>query len=781
MPIFYLKGHLHSLFLCLNIYFLLVFCQNVIFYSIENANIDIDYVENGKIDSFKFEIKSIYILNTFKSVYLLQNQYLKCVYINNSYKYYIPNIVEIPGHENIILNFSALDDEQDNVLTSKIFMGQISYKFLLRFIKYSTEEDAFINALSFMEFINILTVLEILGFKRTKNNNTFLKHLLVSSIMSKNFDFHLSDMFLKLPNSDYDRFQLNLEYLFSVFLKFVFIDKISNYTFLYFKNNSSSKDPLKNLSYRGYIRYKERLGNDNIIFLESHICSHLEKLLKYSWIKNSIICFIRHCNVDLYLIAMKMGKLKPMISNFIDLIKPDSLKKLIITDNVINKPTLKVLIHYGYFPITKFVKIICDLDIEEIHLVLRHSQNIKRLIIESKEACYNIFFELKKHAIIHKNLNIKYKCNILIMQCQMNDIFQNLPQNLSFFIRKFHISFTHCEFCMMKSLTFFRKVLIKYNTKKKLKKYKNQFYNCINTKEVYISTKQNKPEKIHRKIFKYIFRMEKLESILLENIIIPEILIWHILESKNLISIKLYNSCIPTHFSHDYSILNYILRSITIKESKYTLNDNFFKFLLLFRNLTFLKLYIKDIDSDFEMRNKHCTSRIINTPNENLIVKLEYLKVNIKEETIIDWSILFAFSNFFDISNLNILILQMHELNEKDAFIISNLRSLKEICLSIYRQKTEIMLKRLTKILENKFIKRIRLDICNLNNYMFEYIYNFKNFDMVFIHFQYFEAYDLNSLHRIRCNYPNSVIFLYEFNRLVSSEVKCFLKEHNIG
>ncbi|TBU05406.1 hypothetical protein CWI37_0016p0040 [Hamiltosporidium tvaerminnensis] len=706
MPIFYFKGQLHSLFLCLNIYFLLVFCQNVIFYSIENANIDIDYVENGKIDSFKFEIKSMYILNTFKSVYLLQNQYLKCVYINNSYKYYIPNIVEIPGHENIILNFSALDDEQDNVLTSKIFMGQISYKFLLRFIKYSTEEDAFINALSFMEFINILTVLEILGFKRTKNNNTFLKHLLVSSIMSKNFDFHLSDMFLKLPNSDYDRFQLNLEYLFSVFLKFVFIDKISNYTFLYFKNNSSSKDPLKNLSYRGYIRYKERLGNDNIIFLESHICSHLEKLLKYSWIKNSIIFFIRHCNVDLYLIAMKMGKLKPMISNFIDLIKPDSLKKLIITDNVINKPTLKVLIHYGYFPITKFVKIICNLDIEEIHLILRHSQNIKRLIIESKEACYNIFFELKKHAIIHKNLNIKYKCNILIMQCQMNDIFQNLPENLSFYIRKFHISFTHCEFCMMKSLTFFR---------------------------------------------------------------------------KNLISIKLYNSCIPTHFSHDYSILNYILRSITIKESKYTLNDNFFKFLLLFRNLTFLKLYIKDIDSDFEMRNKHCTSRIINTPNDNLIVKLEYLKVNIKEETIIDWSILFAFSNFFDISNLNILILQMPELNEKDAFIISNLRSLKEICLSIYRQKTEIMLKRLTKILENKFIKRIRLDICNLNNYMFEYIYKFKNFDMVFIHFQYFEAYDLNSLHRIRCNYPNSVIFLYEYNRLVSSEVKCFLKEHNIG
>ncbi|TBU10027.1 hypothetical protein CWI39_0001p0040 [Hamiltosporidium magnivora] len=585
-------------------------------------------------------------------------------------------------------------------------MGQISYKFLLRFIKYSTEEDAFINALSFMEFINILTVLEILGFKRTKNNNHFLKHLLVSSIMSKNFDFHLSDMFLKLPNSDYDRFQLNLEYLFSVFLKFVFIDKISNYTFLYFKNNSSSKDPLKNLSYLGYIRYKERLGNDNIIFLESHICSHLEKLLKYSWIKNSIIFFIRHCNVDLYLIAMKKGKLKPMISNFIDLIKPDSLKKLIITDNVINKPTLKVLIHYGYFPITKFVKIICNLDIEEIHLILRNSQNIKRLIIESKEACYNIFFELKKHAIIHKNLNIKYKCNILIMQCRMNDIFQNLPENLSFYIRKFHISFTHCEFCMMKSLTFFR---------------------------------------------------------------------------KNLISIKLYNSCIPTHFSHDYSILNYILRSITIKESKYTLNDNFFKFLLLFRNLTFLKLYIKDIDSDFEMRNKHCTSRIINTPNDNLIVKLEYLKVNIKEETIIDWSILFAFSNFFDISNLNILILQMHELNEKDAFIISNLRSLKEICLSIYRQKTEIMLKRLTKILENKFIKRIRLDICNLNNYMFEYIYNFKNFDMVFIHFQYFEAYDLNSLHRIRCNYPNSVIFLYEYNRLVSSEVKCFLKEHNIG
>ncbi|TBT97638.1 hypothetical protein CWI36_2791p0010, partial [Hamiltosporidium magnivora] len=438
--------------------------------------------------------------------------------------------------------------------TGKYFLGQLSHNFLLRFARYATIDDPFITTLSFIEFTNILLVLEILGFKRTSKNNTFFKYLLVNSIVNENFDFTKFNIFLNSNEYDCDMFNMNLEYLYNIFLEVLCIGNTNKFTFLLLKSNTLFHDFKIIQSYQVYVRYKDKFCKSSIIFFDPNIIIHLEKLLTTDW------------------------------------------------DMLNNKTVIKTLLLFGYFQITEYLKISCDLNIEEISMILQHSENIKKLVIKSQDACYDILFELNKFAKSHKNMYLKYKCINLIMICQKNYLLQNLSENLIFYIKKFNESFLHCNSCFMRSFVLYRKIRTRLdNNNYQLEKYKNKFFLCSNVNAAYINTHQNKSVQIiHPKLVKYIFQIQKLQDIFFENIIITDIIIRQILETKGLISIKIYNSLFPSELFHKYKIVNYTLRGITIKNTILTLNMNFIKFISLFRNLIFLKIHIKNIDSVFQ-------------------------------------------------------------------------------------------------------------------------------------------------------------------------------------
>ncbi|TBU20226.1 hypothetical protein CWI38_0109p0030 [Hamiltosporidium tvaerminnensis] len=782
MRIVYFKERLSSLVFSLNLYFLSVIGKNVIFYSIENTEIGMNYIENEETVIFEFQLKNKYILKSFKSVFLLQNQYLKCILRNDQIKYYTPNTIEISDSENIILDLFADDREQDNLFTIIFFLGQLSYDFLLRFTRYATNNDVFLNTLSFIDFINILTVLEILGFKRTTKNNTFFKYLLLNSILNRNFDFRKLNKFLNSKQYDYDRFDMSLEYLYNIFLKFLLIEKISNFTFLLLKTNSLVLDFKIIISFQVYMRYKEKLSNTSILIFEPNIIIHLEKLLSTDWGKNCICFFIKYCIVDTFCFVFTKKEPSKKIFNLINLIKPNNLKKIILTDMLNNKTGIKALLLFGYFQITEYVKISCDLNIEEVLVILKHSENIKKLVIKSQDAYYDILFELNKFAKSHKNIYLKYKCINLVMICQKNDLFQNISENLIFYIKKSNISFLHCELCFMRSFYLLRRIkAILSNNNHQLQKYKKKFFFCSNVKAVYINMEPNEPsETIHPKLVNYIFQMQKLQDIILENIIFTDILIRNIIENKNLISIKIFNSSIPSELCQKYKIFNYNLRVITVKNTILTLNMNFIKFISLFRNLIFFKIYIKNIDPVFKKMMVNSAANIYKTLKYKSVSKLEYLKIKMNENITTCLPILFAFSHLFDISNLNILVLQCVKLDVNDASVISNLKNLKELHIGVYQQKNEMFLNLLNKILENKKIIRLGLDIRNLNLNIFEYCCNFRKIQLVFIRFKNIEAYDLTLLHKMKLTYPNNVAFFCEYYSLVSVEVINFCEEHNI-
>ncbi|TBU05404.1 hypothetical protein CWI37_0016p0020 [Hamiltosporidium tvaerminnensis] len=753
MRISYSKESLLTLPLCSNLYFILVICKNVIFYSIENTDMKIDYVENEGIYGFEFKIESKYISSTFKSVYLLQNQYLKCVYINNSCKYYIPNILEISESENIITDLSTLDHEQENILTRRIFIGQISNRFLFRFRKYCTEEDAFINTLSFMELINILTVLEILGFKRTNNNNTFFKYLLLSSIMSKNFDYQISNTHLKLLETNIDILRLLLEYLFSVFSKFIYIEKMKNSTFLSLRSNSLAHDCKIILSFQFYLFYKEKLFNNNTFILAPERILHIEKVLSLAFTKDCICFFIKYCHIDTFWIRTAEKALSKKIFDLIYSIKPKKLRKLVIADNLFDKKILKEIMNNAYFDITETLKVKSDLNLEEIQIILDHCKNLKRLVIECTIANYDVLVLLNEFAFNHQNIFLKYKCADFQIECERNIFLKNIPNNLLFYVQKFHESFLHCEACYSISYGLFRRIITKLDKNFSLEEHKRKFSICLNTKEVYISTIQDRFLEILRPtFFKYIFKMPNLESMIIENIIFTEILTSYILQSKKLIYLKLNNSSISFDSYSRCKIDNYVLRGLTITNSIFTFNIDFINFLLLFHNLSFLKICINDIDESFEslINECTCTYECFKARQEKMDSKLDYFKITIDKNITKGLPMIFALSHFFNFSSLSVLALEIYELDEKDAIVISNLKLLRKVHIRIYLQKTEIFLKRLTIILVNNMIKWIGLYFNSLDIMIFKYLVSLKSIGYIFINFKSLDENDLNLLNKAR-------------------------------
>ncbi|KAK1348195.1 hypothetical protein CWI37_0605p0020 [Hamiltosporidium tvaerminnensis] len=783
MRIRFLKERFNLFIFGLYLYFLSVIGKSVMFYSIENSDIGMNYMENEGTIIFEFQLKNKYILKSFKSVFLLHNKYLKCILRNDQIRYYTPNTIKILDLENIILELSEIDEEKDNLSTGKYFLGQLSHNFLLRFARYATIDDPFITTLSFIEFTNILLVLEILGFKRTSKNNTFFKYLLVNSIVNENFDFTKFNIFLNSNEYDCDMFNMNLEYLYNIFLEVLCIGNTNKFTFLLLKSNTLFHDFKIIQSYQVYVRYKDKFCKSSIIFFDPNIIIHLEKLLTTDWGKNCFCFFSKYCIIDTFCFVFTKKEPSKKIFNLIYLIKPNNLKKIVVRDMLNNKTGIKTLLLFGYFQITEYLKISCDLNIEEISMILQHSENIKKLVIKSQDACYDILFELNKFAKSHKNMYLKYKCINLIMICQKNYLLQNLSENLIFYIKKFNESFLHCNSCFMRSFVLYRKIRTRLdNNNYQLEKYKNKFFLCSNVNAAYINMHQNKSVQIiHPKLVKYIFQIQKLQDIFFENIIITDILIRHILETKSLISIKIYNSLFPSELFHKYKIVNYTLRGITIKNTILTLNMNFIKFISLFRNLIFLKIHIKNIDSVFQKIIVNRASEMYKVLKYKSVSRLEYFKITINEDITTCFPIIFVFSCFFDISNLSTLVLQYFKLDEKDASVISNLKNLKELHVCVYQQKNEFFLDRLTKILENKMITRLGLDIKNLNFKIFEYLYNFRKIVFVSILFKIIEAYDLTLLHKMKLNYPKNIVFLCKNDPLVSFEVINFCEEHNIA
>ncbi|TBU01092.1 hypothetical protein CWI37_0809p0010 [Hamiltosporidium tvaerminnensis] len=748
------------------------------FFSIQNTDDRIDYIESEEEEVFEFKIQSKYILDTFTSVYLLKNTYLKCIMRNGSRKYFIPQISKIFDSEDIILSLSIIEDEQNDSPTNKYFLGQISNDFLLRFTKYVTKEDFFVNTLSFIDLINFLRVLEILGFQRTKNNTDFLKHLLVKSLIDENFNFKSYKKLLDSTEQNMNIYNLNFEYFFSVFLHFVFIKKTKNYTFLFFKSNNSMHDHKIILSYKAYIWYRERFYNENVFILESETILQLDKILSLKWAIDCILFFIRSCKIDMFWFAVTENLPSEKIFNLISSIKPKNIKKLIIKDDLMGKNTFKCVLANAYFDTASHVKISCNLNIEEIRNVLVNSKNIKKLEIGSDDAHSDILAELNKYALSHKNIYLKYKCYTFVMDCNRYSFLKNMPENFIFYVQKFHDSFLHCDFCHLQSSKLFRKIITRLNRDTSLKEYKKMFSNCLNVKEAYISTVNNElMEFRHLELIKYIFQIPNLESISFENVICIKILIRYILESKKLISLKFYNSSFLSESFDKCNIKNFTLRGITIKKSRFCLNGDFIKFLSSFEKLIFLKIYIKDIDSGFK---KLIVESASNHPKEKFNSKLDYLKITLNENIAKDLPILSVFSYFFEISNLKVLILQINKIEEQDASVISNMKYLKEMHLTVYQNKNKIFLQRLTKILENKTIKLIKIEVKYLDINIFEYICVLENVENIFIYFEQIETEELYSIYKMKLNYSSSITLNCKNDQPLSPDAINFCNEYNI-
>ncbi|TBU06316.1 hypothetical protein CWI39_0515p0010 [Hamiltosporidium magnivora] len=108
-------------------------------------------------------------------------------------------------------------------------------------------------------------------------------------------------------------------------------------------------------------------------------------------------------------------------------------------------------------------------------MILQHSENIKILVIKSKDACFDILFELNEFAKNHKNMYLKYKCINLIMICQKNYLLQNLSENLISYIKKFNESFLNCDSCSMRSFVLYRKIRTRLDKNNfQLDKYKKK-------------------------------------------------------------------------------------------------------------------------------------------------------------------------------------------------------------------------------------------------------------------------------------------------------------------
>ncbi|TBU06704.1 hypothetical protein CWI36_0394p0030 [Hamiltosporidium magnivora] len=781
MEIFYLGVVFCLKLLNQNIYFRLAICKKIVFYSIENVYMEIYNKKKIEEISYEFKIESNDILKNFKSVYLLDNQYLKCKLQNGDVKYFIPNTVEISDSTDIILNFSVIEDYQANESTQNIFLGLLTNEFLFRFKKYATTEDIFVNTIYSYEFIGIMRVLEICGFQKTKNNDIFLKYLLIKSIMSADFDFKNSEIFLHTRENNQKSLDSVMKHLFSMFIKFVFSEGITNREFFFFNSAIMINKHRIILSYPLYIFCKEKFSKKNIFTVSFNTISYLEKILNSAWSTNCICFFIRYIKIDFFCFDKIKYKNSQKFPTLIKIIKPRSLQKLSIVDNFGEKMILRMFIDFGYFDICESVKIVSDLNIEEIDMVLKNCTNLKRLVIVVEEAYYNIISELYEFALKNQSVCINYKCTFFKMECQKDFLLRTFPKNLIFYVAKYNISFKHCSSCHILSLSLFRKLRIYYESDKYLLFVKTCIDYGLNSKNIsfYRSTKKSKA-KIHSNLLKSFTRLHKLESMSFDNIIVSKSLIRFILVSNQLKNIAFNNVKISSKKFSKYKIYNFVLQGFTIRKSNFIFNVDFLEFISLFPNITFLKIHIENIDGNLKSAMAKYASKRSKKGITSLISSLEYLKITISEYIVREFPVLFALSLLFDFKKLNILILKFYDFEEQDIQCISNITSITDIYIKFYKRYSALNLNRLITFIKNNEIESIRLDFFDLNKNFIEFLHLLRHIKFISITFSYIVKTNSNLLKKIKFKHPFAMNIFCRDNRFVSYEESNYFKECNI-
>ncbi|TBU05756.1 hypothetical protein CWI39_0627p0030, partial [Hamiltosporidium magnivora] len=275
-----------------------ILCKKVVLYSIETFNNDIKYNETNENSWYEFKLENCNLLKMFSSVYLLENGYLKCCLRSGELKYFVPKKLEISESRNIILDFAYIGDDQENSLAHKFFLGQVSVIFLQRFARYITISDICVTTIYLREFINILRVLEILGLKRTKNNNLFLTYVLINSFMKDTFNFKCLKLFLNFKEFDFKLSDSISEYLFGIFSKLLLLENNPNHVFLLCKSNESMQVQKIILSYSVYNYRKEKFCKQNFFIVSNDTVMWLEKILKLAGSIDCVCFFIQTCKID---------------------------------------------------------------------------------------------------------------------------------------------------------------------------------------------------------------------------------------------------------------------------------------------------------------------------------------------------------------------------------------------------------------------------------------------------------------------------------------------------
>ncbi|KAK1349723.1 hypothetical protein CWI38_0040p0090 [Hamiltosporidium tvaerminnensis] len=759
-----------------------ILCKKVVLYSIETYNNDIKYNETNENSWYEFKLENCNLLKMFSSVYLLENGYLKCCLRSGELKYFVPKKLEISESRNIILDFAYIGDDQENSLAHKFFLGQVSVIFLQRFARYITISDICVTTIYLREFINILRVLEILGLKRTKNNNLFLTYVLINSFMKDTFNFKCLKLFLNFKEFDFKLSDSISEYLFGIFSKLLLLENNPNHVFLLCKSNESMQVQKIILSYSVYNYRKEKLCKQNFFIVSNDTVMWLEKILKLAGSIDCVCFFIQTCKIDSLHFNLFYNKLSINILNLLWQLKLEKLKNLTLVDRFDEKIILKLFMNYGYFNISECITIISNLNSKEIDLILTHCKSIKKLAIVSDEAHYDIILELHRFASNNPNIFIKYKCKNFVMNCNQNDFFADTPENFSFIVGKYNVTLRNCDSCYKTSLIFFRRIMICLEKNKSLNGCKFIYYKASNVKDIWICTKQNNLQlKIHSKLIEYLADLPALEAIFFENILFTKKVIRFVLQSKKIMSLKLRNVQISSEVFSKYKIYNYVLQGLTIKKSDFIFNIDFLRFLSMFKNLSFLKVYIQYIDTYLRKKIYQFVSKKANNKFILIVSALDYLKVTTCKSIIGEFPILFSLSKIFDLKKLRVLIIEIVDFSAEDLEVILKLTNLTDIQINIYRKTMDIDFDKLIICIKNNKIEKFWFTVVELNKNIIKFLYLLKDIKLgITIAFNKIQIEDFTS--PITIAFVNqSVVSFNVNNSFVIKEKLNYFKEKGIS
>ncbi|TBU06853.1 hypothetical protein CWI36_0369p0010 [Hamiltosporidium magnivora] len=281
--------------------------------------------------------------------------------------------------------------------------------------------------------------------------------------------------------------------------------------------------------------------------------------------------------INTFLIQIDQTYFSKTLLNFFDEIKPNKLERFIIVDQSLIKSALKAFLKTGYFFISEFVKIYFNLTVNEIRLILKNSENIRRLHIISDEASYDVLFELYTYVLTNKKIFIKYKGKILKINSQKEKHFRNLPQNLIFYAKNPNYSEESYKYSYLYSLKTHG-----------IKEYESILAHCINFKNIQVSTFPDTDViKIGKKILKFIEKIVSLVSITFHQVIFTENEIKFLLKSEKITFLKLNNVDLSRIKYSKYKIHNSSLRGLTMSHCNEIFKLEFLYFLSFLEILFF--------------------------------------------------------------------------------------------------------------------------------------------------------------------------------------------------